>query len=331
MQLVRAMLTAGLLASATAGCVAVSEVQCDQDKIRHALIDLYTNQIIDNLILAANGMPFIQVDYINATSTVTVNESGTLGGSQQITQGHPLNKAARLAAVVRTVQNTFSPSATAGNLNQIAVTANPAISSPEVYDNYLEFLSLPGSLRVSCDAPPESAAHIVRKWHGKYYWVPVAYRTEFLRLALMTTAQRGKRLLPAPPYFTVSLTGVLDDKTSPMEKRSGVFALVMKLDRQVPNDNGTLTCDVGDKKGETLVVRKFTDGDFEPTLTNKLIVVFNPTRLPTLKVPTDVNKILPIDAKLKLEHFRPDQPPTDELLQNVRFQLEQIRFNQLRP
>ena len=127
------------------------------------------------------------------------------------------------------------------------------------------------------------------------------------------------------------MTGVLDDKTSPMEKRTGAFALVMRLDRDVPNDDGNIVVDIGDKKGVTLPVRKFIEGDFEPTMTRKLIVVFNPNRLPTLKVRTDVNKILPIDGKLTLDHFRPEAPATDELLQNVRFQLEQIRFNQLRP
>ncbi len=333
MPLVRVMLSAGLLAITAAGCASVAEVQCDQDKIHRALVELYKDQVINNLILAFNGLPFIQVDYSNATSTVTVSETGSLGGNQQTNTSHPLNKAARLAAVVRSFQNFWNYSAGATNTNQIAVTANPAITSPEIYDAYLEFLSLPGSLRVSCDPPPECQKHVGKKWGGKYYWVPIEYRTEFLRLALLTTAQRGKRLLPAPAYFTVSMTGVLDDKTktSPMEKRVGAFALVMQLDREVPNDDGNITVDIGDKKGVTLPVRKFIDGDFEPTITRKLIVVFNPNRLPTLKVPTDVNKILPIDGKLKLDHSRPEAAATDELLQNVRFQLEQIRFNQLRP
>jgi hypothetical protein len=331
MHLVRVMLLAGMLASTAAGCASVAEVQCDQDKIHRALVELYRDQVLDNLILASNGLPFIQVDYSNATSTVTLSESGTLGGNQQANTSRTLNKAARMAAVVRAFQNFWSYSASATNTNQISLTANPVTTSPEIYDAYLEFLSLPGSLQVSPDPPAECEQHVGKKWGGKHYWVPIEYRTEFLRLALLTTAQRGKHLLPAPAYFTVSLTGVLDAKTTAMDKRAGNFALVMQLDREVPNDDGNITVDIGDTKGVTLLVRKFIDGDFEPTMTRKLTVVFNPNRLPTLKVPTDVNKILPIEAKLKLDHFRPEAAGTDELLQNMRFQLEQIRFNQLRP
>ena len=189
------MLSAGLLAITAVGCASVAQVQGDQDKIHRALVELYKDQVIDNLILAFNALPFVQVDYSNATSTVTVSETGSLGGNQQTNTSRPLNKAARLAAVARAFQNYWSYSAGVTNSNQIAVTANPVITSPEIYDAYLEFLSLPGSLRVSSDPPPECESHVGKKLGGKYYWVPVEYRTEFLRLALLTTVQRGQ----APP------------------------------------------------------------------------------------------------------------------------------------
>ncbi len=54
----------------------------DQDKIRTALNALYGDQIIDNLIRAAKGLPFVQLDYTNATATVTVTEPGNIGGTQ---------------------------------------------------------------------------------------------------------------------------------------------------------------------------------------------------------------------------------------------------------
>src|SRR6516165_1193156 len=94
MRAVLATLPALLVVIGFSGCASVSEVKHDQDKIRNALIDLYTNQVIDNLILAANGMPFIQVDYSNATPTVTIAENGSLGGNQEIDGSRPLNKAA---------------------------------------------------------------------------------------------------------------------------------------------------------------------------------------------------------------------------------------------
>ena len=79
------------------------------------------------------------------------------------------------------------------------------INSNEVYDAYLQFLGNPGSLVVSCDPPPEGKAHIWRKWQGKYYWVPIEYRFLFLKLALVTTSQRGKKLQPVDDFFPVSV------------------------------------------------------------------------------------------------------------------------------
>jgi hypothetical protein len=331
MRLALATLPALLAATFAAGCASVAEVKCDQDKIRNALVELYTNQVIDNLILAANGMPFIQVDYSNATSTVTIAENGSLGGNQQITDVRPLNPAARLASVARGIMNVWNYSAGASNSNQIALTANPVNTNPEVYDAYLEYLTLPGSLRVSCDAPPEGAAHVCRKWHGNYFWVPVEYRTQFLRLALLTTAQRGRRLLPTPDFYAVTLTGITDDRTTTFDRRNGVFTLALKVDKKVPNDAGRVEFDVGDKH-LALPVRQFAEGGVSPFMTDQILVTFSPEKAPDLNGYDAVRAALPVGAKLYLNAYRPDSPATtDELLQNVRFQLEQIRFNQLRP
>ena len=65
---------------AAPGC-AVHEMYKDQDQIRTALLDLYTNQIIDNLVRASKGMPIIQLDYTNAQAMITVKETGSASDS----------------------------------------------------------------------------------------------------------------------------------------------------------------------------------------------------------------------------------------------------------
>ena len=332
MRRVLAMLTPLIAATLAAGCASVAEVKGDQDRIRHALNDLYTNQVIDNLIRAANGLPFVQVDYTNATSTVTITENGSLGGNQQVNTTEPLNPAARLAAVARGVMNTWNYSAGAMNSNQIAVTANPVITNPEIYDAYLEFLTLPGSLRVTCEPPPDGAAHLFRKWQGKYYWVPAEYRSEFLRLALLTTAQRGRRLLPAPDSFAVALTGIAGQIADDFSARTGTVRLRIKLDQQVPNDTGHVDFTAGGKPISFPVEPYAPPGSPRPYMTGEIVVIFNPKTSPDLNSFEAFQAALPASAKLYLNHARPDSPPTtDQLLQAVRFQLEQIRFNQLRP
>jgi hypothetical protein len=320
------------VAGSISGC-ATTEVKVDQDKIRTAMIDLYTNQVIDNLILAANGLPFVQLDYTNATATVTVSENGTIGGSQQVVDNRPLNAAARMAAVTRSITTGWNYGVGATNSNQIALTANPAINNNEIYDAYLEFLTLPGSLRVSNDPPPPGAAHLCRKWKGCYYWVPVEFRTEFLRLSLLANVQRGKRLLPVPDYYAVTLLEITDSFQDDFQKKSGIMDLTIKIDVKVPNDDGRLAIDLdGGKKAEFPVKQFQAKDDSTPVMTDEIVVVFDPKKFPEFKTVDDLKSKFNTGVKLYLKHSRPDSPPsTDDLLRNVRFQLEQIRFNQLRP
>ena len=65
-------------AAALCGC-AVHETHKDHDLIRLTLLDLYTNQIMDNLIRAENRMPIIQLDYTNGTTQVTITNN--IGGN----------------------------------------------------------------------------------------------------------------------------------------------------------------------------------------------------------------------------------------------------------
>jgi hypothetical protein len=329
---VTSTVVAVIISVSISGC-ATTEVKVDQDKIRTALVDLYTNQVIDNLILAANGLPFVQLDYTNATATVTVSENGSIGGSQQVVDNRPLNAAARLAAVTRSITTGWNYGAGAMNSNQIALTANPAINNNEIYDAYLEYLTLPGSLRVSCDPPPPGAAHLCRKWKGNYYWVPVEFRTEFLRLSLLATVQRGKRLLPVPDYYAVTMLEITDSFQDDFQKKSGVMDLTIKLDGKVPNDEGRLVLDLDGGKKAEFAVKQFQARDNTiPIMTDQVVVNYNPKKYPEFKSVDDLRSKFNTGVRLFLKHSRPDSPPTtDELLQNVRFQLEQIRFNQLRP
>ena len=75
--MVRRLLLVIWLASLS-GC-ASAELGRDQDNLRTTLLDLYTDQLMENLVRAYNGMPIIQMDYANATATVTCKESGSFG------------------------------------------------------------------------------------------------------------------------------------------------------------------------------------------------------------------------------------------------------------
>src|SRR5438046_1026750 len=74
-----------LLIALISGC-AVYDLHRDQDQMRQALLDLYTDQIMDNLIRASNGMPIVQLDYSNATGTITCKQNASFGEDQTVTR-----------------------------------------------------------------------------------------------------------------------------------------------------------------------------------------------------------------------------------------------------
>jgi hypothetical protein len=316
MRRVLTFLVASLCAVPLSGC-AVRELRHDQDKIRCALLDLYTNQIMDNLVRASNGMPIIQIDYTNATGTITAKETAGLSETTATTSSNVFTAAAaRSLVVTRTILGTALGTAGVEHTNQVAVTGTPVTTANEVYDAYLEFLSLPGSLQVTCDPPPEGAAHICKQCDKKYYWVPAEFKYQFLRLSLLTTAQRGKSLLAPDEFYSVTLQKIVSQEESKTKK--GVF---------VPNDTGRLEYTEGNKT-IALEVAEFDDDNPKRVSDTDQIVVFFDPEVTGKKTPADLK--LPLGARIYLRHNRPTPPTTSDLLNRVEFQLQQIQFNQLR-
>jgi hypothetical protein len=179
LQLTRVLRIAVLLAFLP-GCRA-EQLESDQDRFRSALLQLETNQIMDNVVRAYNGLPIVHMDYSSITGTVSQTPSGQISGSTQTT-----------APVTNMIAYMLGFSQT----NQLTVTANPVVDKPDVYAAYLDFVGKPGRLVVSPTPPPPETAHIVRCFNGSYYWVPLEYRIDFLEMALKTSVMRGAPTAP---------------------------------------------------------------------------------------------------------------------------------------
>ena len=82
-----------LLAS---GC-ATRQLCGDEEKMRCCLLQLYTDQLMDNLIRASNGLPIIQLDYTDLTGTVTVEGTVNYSGNPQFTSRNDILLAAATA------------------------------------------------------------------------------------------------------------------------------------------------------------------------------------------------------------------------------------------
>ena len=360
----RFLLLALFTCATTNGC-AVAQAHRDQDQMRTALLDLYTNQVIDNLIRARNCMPIIQLDYTQAQGMITLQTTANL--SDAFTTTGPVVNA--LTSMIG-LQNT----------NQITINAVPVTTSNEVYDAYLEFLAIPDSLITTPDPPPAGAAHICRNYCGMYYWVPVTCSGNFFRLSLLTTAQRGQTLLSPDDAFAVTIMHL--DRTSIEAKQypKGSFLVTLELDKKIPNDSGTLVfTDDSSAKGSASTSRRnllTTDqpviqagyqeppppvlvepapkddagpaakGDASTDSKGSKSKTFEKFRDPeterwpgltnriritcTMAEINDLESNIPQKAKIVLDHHQPRPPSTEDLLQRANFQLQQLNQNAVR-
>jgi hypothetical protein len=374
----RAVLASCLCCLALSGC-AVQQLHADQDRIRCALLDLYTNQIIDNLIRAHNGLPIIQLDYTNATAVVTVVDAESMSDSvaatatrvTTVSQSPTLTNTATngttstmsatpstvgtatatltsvlastwSAVTTHGVVNTFTGTSSHTNSNQVALTAIPVTTSNDVYDAYIYFLTLPGSLQESCSAPPPDQVVICKKMGKVYYWVPAEFRRQFFELSLATTAQRG-RPVAVPQFFDVTIYGVVGPPMR-QDERSQVWNFKIVFDPKVPNAPGTAYID-----GIPIDFDRYKpDNAPPPSMTNilQLDVSFKPAEKDPTKPGPDTYPKVPFKAttpeglaavfqtqtpkaSLSIKGYRPEGPTTNQLLERVNFNLQQVQFNQL--
>jgi hypothetical protein len=280
-------------------------------------------------------MPFIHMDYGTITGNVTVKETANFGGNQDLETTRVRNTftadatGVMLASVTRFFKTFFEYGATGENTNQISMVGTPVNNIDEVYEAYFQYLKLPNALIVSDQSPPDGAAHICKKVCGRWYWVPVERRKEFLQLAMATTATRGKRLAPLDEFFTVQLLGITKDEKSKTFENAVLFTL--KLDKAVPVDDGYLEL-AFDKNTYTFFLEK-DPGTIGTTDTISITINPNLDRYkdePKLRDLTGFRKIFPYPAKIYLERHRPQPPTTKELIDTINNQLEIIKLNQLR-
>jgi hypothetical protein len=322
-----------------------AQLKKDQDGMRGALLDLYTDQIMDNLIRAHNGYPIVQLDYSDMTGTVTHNSNASYGGNQNLqTERNEFG-----LTTLRQFTNFFEYSLGGSQENQLTITANPVLNNNEVYNAYLEFLEKPERFVASDDPPPPGAAHIVRCAPAspcepgyepckgkkcdkkKYYWVPCEYRYDFLRLALVTTVQRGQPL-EVPDFFEVTVEKA-EDTTPETLKKKKQTRFTLYFDKRIPNDSGELRVTAGDATHRFRLDRH-TD-PVEGALVRKGDKI---DRLWLLLTPDDSSGMTAAQLKAALEgkkvrvdldSYRPTLPTTEDLLKSIRRNVGLIRLEQV--
>jgi hypothetical protein len=329
------------------GCLGCRSQQLahDQDHIREAVMDLQTNQIMDNLIRARKGLPILQLDYLHMTGTVTDTGSATAGDSYTSVR----------ATAAKTLTNVFSFNATGSQVNQLTITAEPVTTAPEVYNAYLEFLKDPNHLVETRCPPPPNAAVIVRCCAADccgvcppkrnqprvYYSVPRIYKDDFFKLALYTVALRGQPVAVSPD-FDVTITGF--DPRDMHPDKAGTYYVGFTIDKKIPNDDGYLIATINGMRFENNNGLKVLYTGSDHAISGKpltkdqqstgFVLVFNAKQLGLpAEVKLDITDVVDslTDQKvgIRLKTFLPGGSQTDRLLEDVRSQLELSRLNQL--
>jgi hypothetical protein len=293
------------------GCI-VPELRKDNEQLRHNLVELNTNQVMDNLIRASHGLPIIQIDY-TCSAQITIDQTAMGMENDAVTNMTTVMAAAAKAVIVmRTVMSTVTGTLTAYHQNQVSMQGSPVLTSDGVYNAYLAYLGMEGSLRVSCDCPPRDTVHLCRKCKKTYYWIPIEFKDQFYDLAMIATTQRDRILYEQDPYVLVNLKELVGrrgkaflvktDRTlvtgqnARVELLPGMFADV-EADKQDP----LVTLYVGNLQGNNQWV----------------ITPLGPSKV-------DLTNMLPMQVKLR--GTEPPMMTTKELLNRIQFSVPQALF-----
>lgn len=304
------------------GCLA-RQVARDGKSFRQALLDMYTDQVMDNLVRARENLPFVQVAYSNLVvqDTDTLHADGSTGQTAE-TNG-ALNIAGEImTTAARNFQRTFSVAGSAERAMQMSFNADPVTNQNDIYEAYLAFANDPTFLIVS-HKKPHFPVHIMRKCGHKYYWVPAEAGSAFLELVLKTTFMRGPETAP-PSAYEVTITAIPEIK-----KEDGNIYATLEFDKPVPNGNATMVVVLEDGRKIRQPLRRLLEkrkGDEPPP----------PLGRPTVQLKAAWNSIsegftehnlIGRPARIYSE-YPPEVPAPRSNVQPIVNELERIRLNQ---
>ena len=233
-----ALLWLAALAPLCSGCLS-RQIARDGIGLRQAILDMYTDQVMDNLIRAHNNMPYVQLVY----TTIQANDMDQVSANGALDQTITTTRDLFAAMASRVLANDYKAGGMGDRMRTMNFTANPITDQNDIYQRYLDF-SHNSDLFVVSDCPPPCAVHIQRKCDKIYYWVPQEAGPAFLDLVLKTTFMRGPEAAPVA-LAAVDVKIVDVEKVNPVPGRDATNATLL-FDKAVPNGPATLIVDLDD-------------------------------------------------------------------------------------
>ena len=307
-------------AALISGCLA-RQVATDGNGIRHALVDMYTDQAFDNLVRSFENKPFVQLKYSMLSVKDTDDAMVTALGGESDFATNAAKDLTKVGAAQLTRATSFSgklPVGFTGERDRVMTFhADPVIDQNFIYEEYLNFARDPGLFVVS-DSKPCCAVHVCKKCGNKWYWVPAEAGPAFLQL-IMKTSFAPPPSAPAEVYYDSSIASV--------ERVDGrPFHFVLTLAKAVPDDEGIMQVVLKDGRKPWLPILRLNRAMQPGAPVTKVLTVYS-------------DKTLPPDASAQLKgsavlffsrHFPNPNPKVASDNQKVLDALETIRLQLLR-
>jgi hypothetical protein len=271
---IRALLWQTLLClSLLSGCLA-RQVAEDGSGIRQALVEMYSDQALDNLARAYDNRLFVQLKYSMLTVKDTDDATATAAGGEADFLTGRAKDLTKTGAAQLTNARSFTGKFPFGGSGQrdrvMTFHADPVTDQNFIYDEYLKFARDPALFRVS-DVKPCEPTHVCKKCGRKWYWVPTEAGAAFLELVIKTSFLPPPSA-PAEGYYDSAITAVEHQ----LENGTPVpFHYILILSKGIPNDEGVMQVILKDGRKAWLPIYqldpKMKDGD----LTNKVLTQYN--------------------------------------------------------
>ncbi|HZZ82608.1 MAG TPA: hypothetical protein VFE62_29185 [Gemmataceae bacterium] len=261
MRMLSSLALFSLLVCGGTGCLA-RQVAADGRNFRQSLLDMYTDQVMDNLIRAAENKPFVHLTYRNLTVTDTQIVKANFGTELDPTTAKSVVQ--QTAALISTM-HTFTTKVFFGGSSerdrQMQFQADPETGKADTYDYYVAFAHDPGLFGVSATEPC-GRVHIKKRCGQKWYFVPHEAGGVFLELAMKTTFMRGTE---APPtiYWNTNVAKVdpqYSVKGDPVPGRHVIY-----FTAPIPSDFGFGTLSLDDGRTLKIELRPFDNGPYRPS------------------------------------------------------------------
>ncbi len=291
---------------------------------RNAIVELYTDQAMDNLVRARCNLPFVQLAYRN----LSVQDADTLSGSVNDAVGTTMNTnrgpTGALASLSRSFSNTLTLNGSTNRVKTLSYGADPITDKNDIYLYYLAFANDPELLVESCEKP-KCGYHLVRHFHGKYYWIPEEAAPLFLQLVLKTAMMRGPDVVP-PPYYERKIVRV---HLIPDEGKHQIW--VIEFDQPVPFGDATMVFTL-QKIRQRLPLTYFmeplksSEGREFPALKEGALATYLKATMPT-KLPYQREDLQNLPVQILSYDYPPEVPRPSPELQRLQDSVDSLNLN----